>query len=365
MRGSGWMVAAWLVMLGMNQLSLAMETVQVSAEKLQRLGVETRLPQPVKTVPIGLVPAQVTVPPGNDHVISAPLAGVVDQVMTSRGEFVDRGKVLVRLDSPELLQHQQHLIDTWNDLTVAEAQHVREGKLFQAGIIANKRWLETEKSWRHARTAFTQARRELIVMGLDPAAIGQVLKTGKLNSRLVLRAADSGVVTALHVSVGERVSRAAPLVRVTATHPLWLELAVPVQVADRLSPGAEVRVEARHAKGVVQLVAPTVDPETQTVLVRAGLTESGGLQPGRKVTASLNVPASGVFKLPRAALSEHQGNRYVFVQVPGGFEVRPVTVVRVTTEAVYVEKGLQAQEAVVVKGVAALKAAWLGVGEGE
>ncbi len=365
-------ITRWLVSIGLVTLVLAMETpgqaietLILSAGQRQGLGIELQSPVPVLSLPVGLVPALVTVPPENHHVISAPLAGLVDEVKVSQGESVRRGQVLVMLDSPELLQHQQHLIDAWNELTVAQARHDRDGKLLQAGIIARKRWLETEKTWRQSRTAFAQAKRELIVMGFTPAEIDRLWKTGRLDSHIALRAPVDGVVTAHRVSVGERVGRADALLKVTALRPLLLEMAVPAALADRMVPGVGVKVEGQDARGAVLLVASTVDPQTQTVLVRAELTESGGLQPGRKVTASLTIPASDVLQLPRSALLEHQGKSFVFVQTADGFEVRPVAVAAMTDDAVFVEQGVQADESIAIKGVAALKASWLGVGEGE
>ncbi len=341
------------------------EEIAVTAGQRQRLGIVSQSPEPVKMLPMGRVPAVLSVPPENDHLISAPLAGLVERVEVARGDSVRRGQVLVTLDSPELLLHQQHLIDAWNEWTVARARYEREKKLFQAGIIARKRWLETEKTWRQARTAFDQARRELIVMGFKPGEIDRLRMSGRLDSHVVLRAPATGVVTGHRVSVGQRVGRADALMKVTAVHPLWLEMAVPADLADRLELGAEVSVEGRDSRGKVILVSSVVDPLTQTVLVRAGLTEAGGLQPGRKVTVRLSAPVSGVLRLPRSALLEHQGKSYVFVQADGGFEVRPVTVAAMTDDAVFVEKGVRPRDSVAVKGVASLKAAWLGVGEDE
>ncbi len=351
--------------LGLMGSPAAKEAVSVTAAQKQRLGIELQSPEPVEAIPLGLVPAVLSVPPENDHVVSAPLAGLVEKVTVARGVSVKRGQVLVMLDSPELLQHQQHLIDAWNELTVARSRHDRDGKLFEAGIISRKRWLETEKTWHQSRTAFAQARRELIVMGFKPDEIDRLWKAGRLDSHIALRAPVNGIVTAHRVSVGERVGRADALMKVTAVRPLWLEMAVPTVLADRLAPGAQVKVEGQDASGEVLLVSSTVDPQTQTVLVRAELTESGSLQPGRKVTASLAVPASGVLRLPRSALLEHQGKSYVFVQTAGGFEARLVKVAAITDEAVFVQKGVRSNEPVVVKGVAALKASWLGVGEDE
>ncbi len=341
------------------------ENISVTESQRQRLGIVLQSPLSVQSIPLGVVPGVLTVPPENDHLISAPLAGLVERVEVARGDSVGQGQVLVTLDSPELLLHQQHLIDAWNEWTVARARYEREKKLFQAGIIARKRWLETEKTWRQARTAFDQARRELIVMGFKPGEIDRLRMSARLDSHVVLRAPATGVVTEHRVSVGQRVGRADTLMKVTAVHPLWLEMAVPTHLADRLELGAGVKVEGWEARGEVILASSVVDPLTQTVLVRAELTRAGGLQPGRKVTVRLSAPVSGVLRLPRSALLEHQGKSYVFVRADGGFEVRPVTVAAMTDDAVFVEKGVRLRDSVAVKGVASLKAAWLGVGEDE
>jgi len=354
-----------LLVSGMAGWAQGTDRLRIEDPQRTKLGIETLHPEAVTSVPVGLVPARVVVPPENERVISAPLEALVERVMVSEGDTVQAGQLLVRLDSPQLLLHQQHLLDAWNEYQVAEARHTREQRLFQAGIIARKRWLETEKAWRQARIALSQAKRELQVMGLNSRTIEHLLASGRLDSHLSLRAPFDGMVTRLDASVGARLMRGEHLLTVMAPDPLWLRLAVPVKVADQLVAGSQVEVESQHARAVVKTVAGTVDPDTQTVLVRADLTEPNGLQPGRKVTARLVVPGGQLLKLPRQALVEYQGGSYLFVETPEGFEVRPVSVLRTTSDAVYLDKGLRPGEAVAVKGVAALKATWLGMGEGE
>ena len=339
--------------------------VTVSPEQMRRLGIAVQSPEPVNRVPLKSVPAQVTVPPQNDRVISAPLSGVVEQVTVSRGDSIAAGQMVLRLDSPELLGHQRHFLNAWQEFHVADARYQREKELHRAGIIAKRRWLETEKLWRQARTALDQARHELMLLGLHPSAIDRLLQTGRLDSHLDLRSPVAAVVWSRLVTLGQRVQRADPLLRLIVPQPLWLELAVPVALAKTLQPGTIVRVESEGAEGRVFLVGSLVDPDSQTVLVRAEMVRPGGLRPGRKLTARLTLPVTGVFKLPRTALIEQGGGYFIFVRHDAGFEARSVTPLLVTSEAAYIQRGLRPGEPVAVSGTAALKAAWLGVGETE
>jgi len=353
----------WFLWILLTGLAVADE-VAITAEQARRLGLKVETAVAVDRVPLGRVPAQVTVPPENDRLVTAPLPGRVTAVKVTRGDAVRAGAVLVVLESPDLLVHQRHLLDAWNERQVAEARYRREKSLYHAGVIPESRWQETEKRWRQARTAYRQARRELAMMGMDRPAIERLLRTARLDSRLAVRAPVAAVVRERRVVTGQRVDRADPLVHLIVPDPLWLELAVPVALVEKLDERTRVEVPGREASGRVIRVGTLVDAASQTVPVRAALDRPGGLRPGRRLDARLLAPVVAV-KLPRAAVVEHQGRHFVFVRRDDRFEVRPVTPLRLTAGNAYLEAGVRPGEAVAVSATAALKAAWLGVGEAE
>jgi len=55
----------------------------------------------------------------------------------------------------------------------------------------------------------------------------------------------------------------------------------------------------------------------------------------------------------------------VFVQNPDGVEVRQIEVIRQAQGQIIVGSGIDANESVAIKGTAALKARWLGIGGGD
>ena len=336
--------------------------ISVEVKEQKRLGIQVSSPRLVREIPVGLVPATVTVPPESEYVISAPLAGIIDEVKVVQGESVTKGQVLIQLRSPELLRHQQHLLGAWQEFQVAKAKYEREKPLFQQGIIAKGRWLETRKNWRRAATTLAQARGELEILGLPKARIEWLLRAGKLDSRLPMTSPDAGVVTAREAIVGQRVERLAPLFRLTALRQLWLEMAVPANLAMRLKPKDKVVVEGKRGVGRVRLIAGTVNPGSQTVRVVAELIERQRLRPGLKVNARLYVEADLPFlALPRSALVSHEGKSYVFViRSAETFRVTPISLAALTDTTVYIRQGLKPGDQVVSQGIASLKAVWLG-----
>jgi cobalt-zinc-cadmium efflux system membrane fusion protein len=67
-----------------------------------------------------------------------------------------------------------------------------------------------------------------------------------------------------------------------------------------------------------------------------------------------------IFKVPVAAVFSHEGRNYVFVKRLAGYEAVEVAVAGQEAYSMVLHEGLQGGEAVVVQGVAGLKAAWLG-----
>lgn len=355
-------------LVGMLASALAAQEISIPMEPLQieRLGIEMVQPRLTREIPLGYVPAMVTVPPQAEVLVSAPVAGRIEEVRVARGEAVAARQLLVKINSPELLAAQQRLLAAQQEFKVAHAGYLREKPLFQDGVIAKSRFLETEKLFRQAQVTLAQTRAELVALGVPEAAVDRMVRIGKLDSRLALFAPMAGVITAREVTVGQWVDRLAPLLRLTATSTLWLEMAAPVALAERLSLGAPVQVESYGAKGTIFLIGGTVDPASQTVLVRAELNQPKGLMPGRNVTAALfQLAPETLLEIPRSALVEHQGEQYVFVRTPEGFQLRRIDVTAQTQEAAFVAGGLEATAQLVSRGTAALKAAWLGTGEEE
>ena len=66
--------------------------------------------------------------------------------------------------------------------------------------------------------------------------------------------------------------------------------------------------------------------------------------------------------VPAAAVVQQGGRHYVFVRQPPGFRAVAVTTGPGGGSEVLITSGLKAGDEVAVKGVAAIKGAWLGLG---
>ncbi|MHB8972714.1 MAG: efflux RND transporter periplasmic adaptor subunit [Pirellulaceae bacterium] len=126
----------------------------------------------------------------------------------------------------------------------------------------------------------------------------------------------------------------------------------------------------RMFEATVFYTGDIVDEKTRTADMRAiAQNPEGLLKPGLFV--ELQLPAQAVpdmFQLPSSAIQEHEGKKFVFVQIGDSlFERRDIRVGRTSDDAAEITAGVKEGEQVVVEGAFALKSEMLSelIGEEE
>lgn len=338
----------------------------VTAAQLQALGIKLqRLDRPSEIR--GLTyPARVVVPPQQEQVLSAPVAGLVDQILVAEHQSVRRGEPLLRLNSPEFGELQLSLMEAANRNRLTRQTLDRERKLFKEGIIPQRRVYEAELAADDSQARLRQSQAALRLAGLDQGSIGRVAGGGALMDGLLLRAKEAGTILALEVKPGQRVASADPLLRVANLSELWLDIQLPADRANAWSKDQTIAIVGSKLTATPMSVSALVS-ESQTVTLRArvspGEAEFG---PGEFVQAQVPFANSaGTWAVPITAVVRQDGKPYVFVRTAAGFTALAVTVVASAAQSVSVDGALKPGNEIAVTNVIALKAAWLGESGGE
>lgn len=337
----------------------------LDAEAAARLNLAYVQPEPVGDTGSRRVPGVITVPPASVYAVSTAVDALVEHVARAEGETVQADEVLAVLRSPDLLAMQSDYLRARSDRDLKKAMRDRDRQLAAAGAIAARRLQATEAEYAQARMVTTQARARLLASGFDAAAITDLDDNQRLDDRLELRSPVSGVVLAREGTAGQRVEAMSMLYRIASLERLWVEMRVPQEVAADIRPGQPLVVTAHRHPATVLTVAQAVESADRTVLVRAELqVQPADVLPGQFVMSELQGAAAEGWFLPATAVVRRAGRDYVFVRVPGGIEVRAVTVASRDTAGVRIGAGLYADDEVVSEGTASLKALWLASGEG-
>ena len=326
----------------------------LSARQTQQLGIRTQTLSASEQLQTAALPAQVAVPNEQLHIISAPLPGVVHALLVAPGMAVRQGQVVARLYSREALELQRDLRQTAAQAELSRQNWQRDQSLFKEGLIAEARLQASHAQWQQAEAAATERRQTL---GL----VGSIQADG-----MTLKAPSDGVVLEQHTTLGARLDSAASVYTIARLQPLWLEIQTPAELAGQLRPG--MPVVAGTARGRIITIGATVQPASQSVLVRAQLDAARGttgapvtLRPGQTLSASIELAGAPGHSVPAAAVIHHAGSSLVFVAQPDGYRAVTVQVLQASGGSVRVS-GLKPGEAVVTQGASGLKALLAGVG---
>lgn len=309
---------------------------------------------------VGL-PAQVIVPPAQIEVMAAPVATLVTNVRVAYGDVVKKGQPLLRLQGGGLLELQRDFSTARAQAGLAAENRRRDEALFADGIISQGRLSATRAAEMQAQALAGEKRQNLRLSGLvDSGGGGEPLGVAEL------RAPFDGVVLEVAAQPGQRVDATTPLLKLARLAPLWLEIQASSAQAARLAAGDQVQIPGCSVSGEIRLIAPQMQLASQSQLVRAEIAKPGGcVKPFQFVhvtVTSRTAAAKDSWRLPVGALVRHQGKAWVFVAADDGYLPVTVSVLDETAESVTVAGELTAQSRIVTRGVATLKASWLGLG---
>ncbi len=351
-------------LLAVTASSRAADEFAVTQAQMQGLGITLQRLERPADIQGQAYPARVVLPPSQEQVVSAPLAGLVDRVLVGENDTVKSGQPLLRLISPELGELQLKLLEASSKSRLSQKTAQRERMLFADGIIPERRVQEADGAAEEDRARVQQAEAALRLAGLDRGSVKKIAAGGALQDGLTVHAKSAGTVMALDVKAGQRVAQADALMRMADTRQLWLDIQLP---ADRRSQvaikGGRITVVGRDATATPMSLGSMVS-DSQTVTLRAQVTQGAALlRPGEFVQAQVPFAAGSTsesWPVPVASVVRQGDKAYVFVRTPKGFLAQQVTVLNSAGASVQVQGPLKTGQDVAITSVIALKAAWLG-----
>ncbi len=156
------------------------------------------------------VPGVVAERPGRTLVaVSAPLGGIVEEVVPLQGEAVAPGTALfvLRLTDEDLVDRQRAMLLAIEELDVVEREITRLEEVTASGAVAGRNLLERQYRRQSIEAAIRAERQALILHGLSDEQVEQIAQSRQLLSRLVVSApsaAHEDTPTAAHEDTPSR-----------------------------------------------------------------------------------------------------------------------------------------------------------------
>jgi RND family efflux transporter MFP subunit len=310
-----------------------------------------------KAVPVADASDYVATMKSRDSAVIMPqVEGQVTQIFVHSGERVEAGSPLVGIDplkqqatvkSQESARAAQQANLIW-----AKKQYDRSQGLASAGVVS-KQDLEQAKS------AYDAAQAQMD--SLDAQVSEQQVQLHYYK----VAAQRGGIVGDVPVHVGDRVTTTTVLTTVDQPGSLEAYVYVPIERSAKLKMNLPVQVVDSDGKVLAQsrisFISPQVDNTTQTVLVKARITNGNdALRQSQFIRARVVWGTHSNPEVPILAVSRLGGQYFAFVAEPqngGAFVARqkPLTIGQTVGNDYEVQDGIKAGDKVIVSGTQFLR----------
>lgn len=295
-------------------------------------------------VPVDIkVPGRLAFNAEKSKVLSARAPGRVERIYAFDGAEVNIGSPIVELYSPEFVSAQQEYLLSSKMAKVLEANKTMSDLLGDARI--------TQQA----------AANRMRNLGAGDGDIKAIETTGKTQNNLVMRSPLKGVVVKRNVEPGSALSSGDVIATLADPKQLWFLGNVFEQDFRLIKPGQKMvlQVEAYPDKEFVayaNYVAPTIDPQTRALLIRADIENNDDLlRPDMYASAKLTTGMADAIVVPQTAVVRIREMRYVIVKA--GDEVYrrlPVKGYDLNSKAFAITEGVEPGSRVLAEGAVLL-----------
>ncbi len=230
--------------------------------------------------------------------LASEIAGRITSMPVNEGQQVRRGELLFRLDQVQ----QQATVDA--DSAEARKDFINAERY----IFLNEQGAVSTKDRDFYVTQAIQSRDRLKA---SQATLGYKNVVAPI----------SGYVGSLNFKLGDVINAGEVVTSVVDNSRLWVRIDVPGELSDRVRPGLPVILKGPdprrpRATGQVVFVAPDLDRDRQTLLVKAEFSNpDGALRNNERVSATLVFDRRRALAIPQQAVLLQAGKTFVFLAV--------------------------------------------------
>ena len=295
--------------------------------------------------------------------VFSPFSGRVTKVAAKLGDHVARGATLMEIEASEFSQAQSDLITANAQYDLAVTNEKRQRDLYDAQGAAMKDWQQAQVDLASAEAALAAVRNRLHILGKTDAEIDALEKLRSapaMNAVSSVTAPISGTIVQRKVGLGQYVQAGSsdPVFSIGDLSTVWLVANVREADAPKIRIGDRVEVHVlafpdRVFDAKISYVAPSIDPATRRLAVRADVGNRDGLLKPQMfanftILTGSDTTAVGI---PQSAVVYEGDTARVWVNTgSGALSLRQIRTGRTNGGMIEVTSGLSPGERVVVRG---------------
>ncbi len=329
--------------------------IEISKKQESELGIKTAKVQKATTIEFGAYNAKVSLDAKDIISVGLTVDSLVLDIFVTKLSSVKKGDKLISLRSSELLKLQKEYINALIEKQNLLKNYQRDEKLFKEGIISQKNLFTSQKEKLNSELRVNLSEGELLMSGFDKVLLKRVRDTHTLVESINILAQRDGLVDAIAVNVGQKVESNKTMMKIYADAKRYLELNVPLHVANNIALGDRCYFESKSAKIVA--ISNIVNEETQSVNVRAIIEDAKDVMINRVYFAKIKKSVEGAFMVEKSALVYEQNKPIIFRKTQKGYEALGVVILKEDAQTYTIEADLNEDDEVAISSTSALLSA--------
>ena len=279
------------------------------------------------------------------------IAGVAYQAYKNIGDSTNQNEVIASIESQEIAEVKANYLAALERNKLAESIFEKDKGLYDQKIIPEVEYLQTKSSLEETKINLNLSKQKLQAHGMTENDFC-CLETEKLPDlrMYTIRSPISGTVLDRHFCTGEFVESTTPIYEIADLSTVWVEIGIFPKDLNKVKEGqfVEIVLPNDDMKDVAKIIyiSPIIQNETIASKAVASLENAQKLwKPGSFVKVNIDAGSlSSNVVVPRTAVREMDGNSFVFVRIPEGFESRIVELGNGDKEHVQITSGLNPGE---------------------
>ncbi len=245
----------------------------------------------------------VVLPPQAIETVSAPVSGFVQAVQVSPTDVLGIGQTVATLHSAQLMEWQRDYIQLNVQAQQTQDRLQRSERLAAEGIVAQSRVRDERYANTQAQIAAQERQQALLLAGMREAQLKALLDKPSIHANLSVSTPRTGTVLEVLARPGQRVEAGAPLITLTRSGWLALELQATAAQSQQIKAGAVVTVmgcaalgQTSRGQAYVKGISALMRGGNQAVTVHVSLPSSAStcLRANQAVEADVFVSAPSI-----------------------------------------------------------------------
>ena len=338
----------------------AADVIELTQEDAIKLGIQFESVRSSNDAMGIELPAQVIAPLDEGSHAYSLVDGVLSDWRASSGDRVLEGEIIARIASNVAGDLQAQWLDADASLNAARLEASRSERLFENGVIAERRLQQVQLALAHAESREASNRRALEQLGFDASSIDRLAESKANLGYALLRAPREGLLVHRARSVGEPVAVGDKIAEFQSSSAKWVSVILPAALADTLGNSTKLSLMPTGETLTLRERDYSIDTLTQTIELYAEFDTEVNYPLGSLIDVFVLPSESGVL-VPASAIVYTEGNNYVYVKTVNGVTPRQLDLIPIGRDYL-VHSGLRAGEQIAVSGTALLKGMQLGLG---